>query len=260
MLWKIEGAQLALLGSAHVLDVANPPLSDDAWSAFNAATRVVFEADFTRPRDLSFARLPPGETLRAVIPPQLLEAVHERCRDYSLNTDFVTSHQPWFAALALGEGLAKRAGLHRNVGVDTRLWEQAREQRKAIEFLEDTTAALRAFMVAPMEEQLTMLRFAAAEPDAGVAYMKRLVGAWKQRRADLIVACVQERNALMPVISGSVIEGRNRTWLPRLLAMAEGGSQTLAVVGVLHNVGPVGLPTLLRAAGRNVMAVDVNGE
>src|SRR5438552_1991916 len=112
-----------------------------------------------------------------------------------------------------------------------------------------------------MEEQLTMLRFAAAEPDAGIAFLNRLVGGWKQRRADIIMACVQERLALMPVMFGRVIEGRNRSWLPRLHALAaDERAHTLAVVGALHTVGPVGLPALLRAAGCNVIAVDVSGE
>lgn len=261
MLWKIEGTQLAVLGSIHVLDVANPPLSDAAWREFNTATRVVFEHDFAQPPDVSFARLPPGQSLRALIPPLLFEAAQERCREFLLDVDVVTSYQPWFAGLLLGVEMAKHAGLNHNAGVDRRLWEHARQQGKTIEFLEDAAAALRLFSAAPMEEQLTMLRFAAAEPDAGIAFLNRLVGGWKQRRADIIMACVQERLALMPVMFGRVIEGRNRSWLPRLHALAaDERAHTLAVVGALHTVGPVGLPALLRAAGCNVIAVDVSGE
>src|SRR6202035_3589514 len=220
MLWKIEGTHLALLGSVHVLDVAHPPLSDAAWRAFDTAARVVFEHDFGQPPDVSFARLAPGDSLRAVIPPLLYEGVQERCRELSLNIDVLTSYQPWFVALSLGSEMAKQAGLLPSNGGDRKLWDRAGQQGKSIEYLEETAAALRTFLGAPMEEQLTMLRFAAAEADAGIAFLNRLVGGWKQRRPDIIMACVRERLALMPVMYGRVIEARNRSWLPRLLALA----------------------------------------
>ena len=54
------------------------------------------------------------------------------------------------------------------------------ELRKAI--LEDAAAVLRMFSAAPVEEQLTMLRFTTVDPDAEVAFVNRLVGGWKQRR------------------------------------------------------------------------------
>lgn len=258
MLWEIKGTQLALLGSVHMLDVAVPPLSDAAWRAFNTAERVVLEHDFSHVPDMSFAQLPIGQSLHAIATPQLLEVVQERCQQLSLKTEVISKFQPWFAALCLTSAIAKQVGLREEVGVERTLWQQAREQGKAIEFLEDTAAALRAFSTAPMEEQLTMLRLIAEDPKG--AFLYRMIDDWKRRRADLILEGMQERLKLMPEIFRALIEDRNRAWLPRLYELAQDTPRTLVVVGALHTVGRVGLPALLRAGGCTVTAVDVSGE
>jgi uncharacterized protein YbaP (TraB family) len=64
----------------------------------------------------------------------------------------------------------------------------------------------------------------------------------------------------MPVMFGSIIEGRNRAWLPRLLALAKDSEPTLVVAGALHMVGPTGLPAVLRQNGCEVVPVDVTGD
>jgi uncharacterized protein YbaP (TraB family) len=105
-----------------------------------------------------------------------------------------------------------------------------------------------------------MLRNAAKEPKRGIAFLKRMLAGWKERRADVIRDCVRERLTQTPTMFANLIEGRNRTWLPRLMALANDSVPTLVVAGVLHMVGPVGLPALLRYAGLEVVAVEVSGE
>jgi uncharacterized protein len=260
MLWQVKGTGLALLGSVHLLDVPVPPLSAAAWSAFASATRVVLEHDPTQIPDLSFAQLKTGESLTSVIPAALYAAVVGRCREWSINIAWVSRFQPWFVGLRLAVEAAKRQGLCHDKGVDKVLLAQARGQSKAIEFLEAPSAALSAFAKAPLEEQQRLLRYAAQEPERGVEFSRRLIAAWKDRRADLILDCVRERLAQMPMMFAHLIEGRNHTWLPRLVALANDGAPTLVVVGALHMVGRSGLPELLRHGGLEVAAIDVAGE
>jgi uncharacterized protein YbaP (TraB family) len=105
-----------------------------------------------------------------------------------------------------------------------------------------------------------MLSLAAEDIAIGADFFKRLIGGWKAGRADRVWACAQERVAQMPTMFGSLIEGRNRLWLPRLLALAKSSEPTFAVVGVLHMVGPAGLPALLGQSRYEVVPVDVTGD
>lgn len=260
MLWQVNDSGLSLLGSVHVLDVPALPVGGAAQAAFDAATRVVFEHDVTQPPDVSFARLPPSESLSSLIPAALYASVENRCREWSINIENASHLQPWLVALTLSVKAAALAGMDPANGVDINLLPLARTQGKTVEFLEDAGAALRNFANAPMAEQQRMLSLAAQDVAGGIDYFKRLIGAWKTRRADTVLACVQERVAVMPTMFGSLIEGRNRLWLPRLLTLAKQPDPTLVVAGALHMVGPVGLPSMLRERGCHVVPVDVTGE
>jgi uncharacterized protein len=145
-------------------------------------------------------------------------------------------------------------------GVDKNLLPLARAQGKRIEFLEDAAGALRNFATAPMVEQMKMLSLAAEDVPGGIDFFKRLIGGWKEGRADLVLSCAKERVVQMPIMFGSLIEGRNRLWLPRLLALAKESEPAFVVAGALHMVGPVGLPAMLRQNGCDVIPVDVTGE
>jgi uncharacterized protein YbaP (TraB family) len=258
MLWKVEGGRLALLGGVHMLDVPDLPLSDAAWQAFNAAERVVFEHVLIPAVDSAVVQLPPGQSLRGIATEELFETVQKCCQQLSLNIDEIASYQPWYAGLRVAVAASVRARLLNSNGVDWKLWKETQRLRKTIEYLEDANAALQTFSVAPVDEQLMMLRMAVTDPEG--IYSIRLIDCWKQRRADLLAAFMRERLSLAPVMFSSVIEGRNCNWLPRLRALAQDDQRTLAVVGALHLVGDTGLPALLRAEGYTVTPVDVSGE
>lgn len=260
MLWRVKDSGLALFGSVHVLDVPPVPLSVAAEAAFGAATRVVFEHDTTQPPNMAFAQLKPGESLSSLIPAALYASVKDRCREWSMNIENVSRLQPWLVALSMSVQTAKLAGMDPANGVDRNLLPLARAQGKSIEFLEDAGVALLGFANAPLAEQQRMLSLAAESVPGGIEFFKRQIGGWKSRRADLVLACAKERIEQMPAMFGSVIEGRNRLWLPRLVALAKRSERTLVVAGVLHMVGPTGLPTKLRQNGCDVVPVDVTGE
>jgi uncharacterized protein len=260
LLWRMQDNALWLLGSVHVLDVPPLPLNAPAWAAFGAATRVLFEHDLAQAPDVSFARLPPGQSLSSLIPAGLYASVEQRCRELSINIDEVSRVQPWLAAISLSVNTAALAGMDAANGVDKNLLPLARAQCKRIEFLEDAAGALRNFANAPVVEQTRMLSLAAEDVPGGIDFFKRPIGGWKAGRADLVLACAKERVTQMPVMFGTLIEGRNRAWLPRLLALAKDPQPTLVVVGAFHMVGLVGLPALLRQSGLDVVAVDVTGE
>jgi uncharacterized protein YbaP (TraB family) len=260
MLWQIKDSGLSLLGSVHVLDVPPLPLNAAAWATFDAATRVLFEHDLTQAPDMGFAQLKPGESLSTLIPAALYASVEDRCREWSIDIGNVSRLQPWLVAISLSLKTAAFAGMDPANGVDKNLLPLARAQGKRIEFMEDAAAALRNFATAPMVEQMKMLSLAAEDVPAGIDFFKRLIGGWKAGRVDVVLSCVKERVAQMPILFGRLIEGRNRLWLPRLLVLAKESEPTLVVAGALHMVGLVGLPAMLRQSGCDVVPMDVTGE
>jgi uncharacterized protein len=260
MLWQVKGSGLFLLGSVHVLDVPPLPLNAPAWGAFASATRVLFEHDLAQAPDVSFARLPPAESLSLLIPASLYASVEDRCREWSIDIGNFSGLQPWLVAISLSLKTAALAGMDPAYGIDKNLLPLARAQDKRIDFLEDAAGALRNFAAAPMAEQVKMLSLAAQDVPGGINFFQRLIGGWKAGRADLVLSCVKERVAQMPTMFASLIEGRNRLWLPRLLALAKESEPILVVAGAFHMVGPIGLPTMLRENGCEVNTVNVTGE
>jgi uncharacterized protein len=111
-----------------------------------------------------------------------------------------------------------------------------------------------------MAEQQTMLRMTAMQPEEGIGFLRRLVTAWKQRRADEVHAFLKDRLALTPIMLTYAVAGRNRNWFPRVYGLAQEEEPTLIVAGAFHMVGSGGLPALLRAQGYSVTAADVLGE
>jgi len=186
MLWQVKGSGLFLLGSVHVLDVPPLPLNAAAWAAFGAATRVLFEHDLAQAPDVSFARLPPGESLSLLIPASLYASLEDRCREWSIDIGNFSGLQPWLVAISLSLKTAALAGMDPAYGVDKNLLPLARAQGKRIEFLEDAAGALRNFAAAPMAEQIKMLSLAAQDVPGGIDFFQRLIGGWKAGRADLV--------------------------------------------------------------------------
>ena len=261
MLWHVNGTGLSLLGSIHVLDVSPPPLSEPAWNAFNAARRIIFEHDIAQPPTLPpGARLPPNESLGDVVPASLHAAVQKLCGGLSWNPAVVETFSPWFAAISIVTEALKRRGFLHEKGVDRALIALAQAQGKTIKYLESATDAILGASQAPLSEQQAMLSFAVEDATNVPGLGERLASGWKQRRCDVIAGAVRERVEQMPVMYGSIIEGRNRQWLPRLLETLRNPEPTVAVAGVVHMIGATGLPAMIRAHGHQVVGVDVVGE
>lgn len=257
MLWHIEDSNADILGSIHVMDPASLVLSQHVDEAYLRAQRLAFEYDFSAQPSPSAVSLPQGETLSRKLPAALFSALRGLWTEAGLPEAGLESTPPWLAALQLQFTLAARRGISHERGVDRLLWQRAMADRKEILGLETPDAALRGFLLAPPDEQVRFLSYIVENPDQSQAEIDATIAAWRSGRIETLEPFLARWLRLCPLMFEMLIADRNKTWLPRLRALAGDGVPTLVVVGAIHCTGRTGLPNLLAESGSPAFRADI---
>ncbi len=265
-LWTVEtehgSGQVILLGSVHLLRAEHLPLPDVVHEAYEGADRLVMELD---PAELtpgaSQAALQrigitsPGGSAAELLDAEQWRLAENLAAEAGVDLQAVAGLEPWFGAIVLYTSALIAAGYDPALGVDQQIagW-AARDAKPAagLETLDEQlllfkrlgTDTQREILLKTLEELVTM----EADTDA-------LVGQWRaadlhalSRRLDTDFRNYEE-------LRESIVEERNRNWLPAVADLLEQGGTSLVVVGTLHLVGPEGLPALLAERGFRVMPV-----
>lgn len=255
MLWQIRNTEVYLLGAIHVLDAPLPALAPPAEQAWSTSARIVFEVALDRQPDFSPAYFPEGDRLSQHLPAARFEQVRALWQDYGLPDAELERLRPLFAAMHLQFALAARHGILAQHGVDRFLWTRAAGDGRTTDALEDGTEALRMLQGVPFDEQVSMLAFFAEQPELAAAEPADMVRWWRQGQAEPFATLLAQRRAQWPHALATLVDARNRQWMPKIQALIADRVPTLIVAGALHLVGEAGLPALLAAAGFDVRAV-----
>ncbi|WP_293481627.1 TraB/GumN family protein [Phenylobacterium sp.] len=260
-MWRVTDgdSEVYLFGTLHALPPGlawRTPLYDRVMAR---AGTVWFEADMTSgdPETIRLLvqryGLDPDTPLSRKLAPSDL-AVLSRQADLAR----IDHLRPWAAALmlsvrpVLGRGSTVEAGADMTA---TRAARQAGKRLMAFETLED---------------QARM--YAGLPPAAEVRYLAGVVRERSRPRLPLRLGADSLERAWMagdvarlnagleaenPALYEALVLRRNRAWADRLAEeMAATSGVMLVNVGALHLIGPQGLPSLLRARGRQVVRVQ----
>lgn len=163
--------------------------------------------------------------------------------------------KPWLASLTLQLTYLKKAGYRPNAGVEQRLdpltpdkkeryFETAKEQ---IGFFTDMSEDVAVSMLVATLNQIR------EHPD----YLDRLVAAWAAGDVDTLKSLfARSMKKAGPELYETLVLARNRAWAEELLALMEGDTDALVIVGAGHMVGEKGVPALLEAAGVTVKRIQ----
>jgi len=151
-----------------------------------------------------------------------------------------------------------------DTGVDYWIAVQARQAGKriiALESVEDRLHAMhRAFEGKPCGSQARLLEDYLAARTAGDAFGKddfiRLVNHWRNGDMEALEGRFERFRADSDILFESLVGGRNRIWLPRIVDQRERSHSTFVVVGSGHLAGPENLLHLLEKKGLNVERVQ----
>ncbi|HEY0281647.1 MAG TPA: TraB/GumN family protein [Rhizomicrobium sp.] len=260
-LWRVhgEGGTAYLFGSLHMLPPNVNWQTPEIKRAFSHADTYVFEiplgADtINRVNALMGERgmLPPGQSLRAMLPPDSQADLDKVLASFQLPLTAVDNKRPWLVSLMLASIMAKKHELQDAFGADKILGAQAKASGKPILYLETVDQQLA--LVAPDDPKVELQFFEAglksfATADNDIA---AITNAWEKGDIAALDAVTAKEFKDQPDARAAYFTDRNRAWTKQIEAMLRERRTFFIAVGAGHLAGKDGVPALLRADGYKV--------
>jgi uncharacterized protein YbaP (TraB family) len=228
-------------------------LSGEALQALGAAKILAFETSLDAVPDLSAGLYSPGQHLSDVIPQQLFKETLSLWSGHGLPDD-LNDRRPWLAVHGLIGPLFQTWGFDFAHGVDRAA--KAGTKGRPVFSLEAAGIPFRCMADAPLQEQVAGLARFVQQPLAVKGEIESIADGWRRRDTEALTSVAQLSHEHAPVSSAGLYGRRNGAWMPHLLRFARGVKPTVAVVGVLHMVGPDSLVDLLKASGYSCELID----
>lgn len=268
LLWKVSDADnsVYLLGSFHMLNAADYPLSPDVDAAFADAEGVVFEMP---PEEMGSPQLgvqmaqaalrADGSQLRSELKPETAQALDDwlatnkdALDQAKLPPQLLQMFEPWFVGLMVSIVEAGKQGLDPKLGLDAHFAAAAKTAGKPASGFESGAEQIAFLDGMGKAEQLQMLEESLQEAKEGKGELQALHAAWRAGDAQqLSERMAAEMKRDYPALYQRINVARNDAWVPKLeQRLREGGTDdTLVVVGALHLLGRDGVVEKLRAKG-----------
>ena len=260
-LWSIRTPRntVYLLGSLHLLDRDAYPLAPVIESAYGDSQRIIFETDIGAMNDsrvqthmLQLGLYLQGESLFQDLDETTRGLLERKLSELGMPLEGLASFKPWFVALTLTILDLQRLGFTPNHGVDVYFFTRAKEDKKAIDFLEPPEYQLDLLGNMDMHNQKLFLRQTLEDleliPDAA----GDMVRYWETGDVDNLYTLLFKSFADYPAIHDRLLVQRNKKWVVTVEESMQQSSDVLFIVGVGHLVGPGSVVDLLRKKGYNV--------
>jgi uncharacterized protein YbaP (TraB family) len=257
-LWKVQGkgSTVYLLGSVHLLS------PDLAWrdarieAAIGAADAFFFETpldtDGIQKIVAAKGSLPPGQSLRALLPPQSQRDLDADLAALGLPEANIDGRRPWLAQITMLGLQFRQAGLVLT-GVDLALIAEAQARGKPLRYFETTEQQMA--LIAPDDRKLELQGFEGFLKDFRheIQDITPMMDAWASGDAKRLGDLVAKDFAPYPALRKTMFDDRNAAWTATLRGVLDEEHGTfLVTVGAGHLAGDRGVPALLRAAGYTV--------
>jgi len=261
-LWEVKGPHntVYLLGSVHMLKVADSALPPEILAAYSRSGALMMEldlndasADALLGNGMDSTLLPEGESLSSVLGPELNAAFEARARPLGLEPAVTERFQPWFAALVLEQMALAQSGFEAGAGIDMQMAQRAQADHKPVIALETIAEQLGYFSNLSLEQQRQFLRATLKGLDTERSDMGNLVSAWQRGDTEELLRLMHRDAAESPELFRVLTTERNRSWLPKIAALLDDSRDYLVIVGALHLIGDEGIVQLLRRQGRVVV-------
>lgn len=262
-LWQVQGAQAThyLLGSVHLLPASAHPLPVTLDAAYDATAALVLESDLAalsapqaQAQMLDAGLAPDG--LRSGIGAALYLRVQAQARQRDLPETLCDRFKAWLCALTLGLAEFDRAGLEPRYGIDQHFFGRALRDGRSVDGLESAAVQLQLFAGMPPDLSEQFLTATLDDLDRPEAGPQALLQMWRDNDRAGMERLSQSNRERYPAMHAILLADRNRAWLAPLMALLDGATAQLIVVGAAHLLGPDGLVALLHERGVGVQAVS----
>ncbi|MHC4823679.1 MAG: TraB/GumN family protein [Planctomycetota bacterium] len=268
-LWTVEkeGTQAWLFGTMHVSDPKVTTLASEVEEAFDRAQALYTEIEATPALGAQMAEagtLPPGETLRQVLPTDLYARLERYVQSRRLDMHLFAQFRPWMVGLTLTQ-LDVMPHMAQGEALDVMLMKRAQMEGKdygAVETIEEQLATLttgtRADHIHMLDVALTKLL---EEQRSGVIGFELLLAHYLSGDADALWQFALAETDLTDPVQ---VQGWNALLIDRNLRMAQRVDRilkespdrpTMFAFGALHFLGPESVGAHLQAMGYTVTRV-----
>jgi len=266
-LWRVSDADSSvwLFGSIHILDKDRDWRTPRFDAALAEADHVYFEivldvdayAAFTR-LSLLYGRNRDGRQLSDYLTGEQQERLQSYLDAHGLLREQFETMRPWMADLTLmATSLAAggEVGMGTQAGVELLLLDEVAEDRRRE--LETPEIQFRLFASLPDEEQVNSLMRTIENASSPEQELDSVAELWHSGDVEALARLM---NASMGSTDSPLyrrlLTDRNRRWTTAIARMLADNEDAMIVVGAGHLAGPVGVPTLLSAAGFTVERID----
>lgn len=257
-LWRVAGEanSVYLLGSIHLLREQDLPLPSVIDEAYADADIIVMELDMDD-MDPVYAQAAfnragvrtDGTTLQDLMGASAYAEAEEIAAELDIPLDMLAQSEPWLAALTVELMMLYRIGFDPTLGVEMAVMQRATSDGKPIEGLETVDEQLSFLDGLPLEAQREMLLQTLAEGASLSETIDELIHAWHHGDIAALEEGLLESVGEQDAFTEALIHDRNRRWAATIAEWLDDEQDYLVVVGALHLVGDLGVPSLLDKRG-----------
>jgi uncharacterized protein YbaP (TraB family) len=258
--WKISkgGNVLFLGGSIHLLRAQDFPLPKEFDIAFAQSAILALEADVEQaatPEAAAFMlaqmMLPQGKTLESVLAPDVYDLLRAKYEAFGIPIETFSQMKPTMVVTMLEMLQIQESGFIEQ-GVDMHYLAKAKEEGKALDFLETVEEQLALFAGMGEGYEDDFVRYSIADSENSEKFLVTIVSEWKEGKAAFTESMLAEMQEDWPMVYQPLIAKRNAAWLPRIEAYLTGKPVEFVIVGLAHLHGNQGLLRLLADSGYTV--------
>lgn len=260
-LWTVSknGNELYLGGTIHMLKKEDYPLPIEFNKAFKQADQLVLETNIEKANNPAFGQkvaqmltYPRGRSLKEAINEKTFNKLKKYLANRNLPVEQFIGLKPAMVVLAITVMELKKIGMV-DIGVDQYYSEKAKEQGKAMSYLETLEEQLGFLRLMGKGKENELISKTIDDMSRVEATMALIKSAWlKGDEKQLEQVALSEMIRDYPDLYQMLLVKRNNNWMSPIEQMMRDKKIELVLVGALHLIGKEGLLQQLRQKGYSV--------
>ncbi len=264
-LWRAQGISnnVYLLGSIHLLREEDHPLPTAIDLAYEDADVLIMELDMDDIDSMATQQLfnqsgvlRDGTTLRDLMGEELYRRAEIAAEANDIPIELLASSEPWLAAITVEMLSLFRIGFDPTLGVEMTMLSRAVRDGKRIDGLEAVEEQLAFLDGLSLSAQRDMLIQTLEDSATLRESIDEMIRAWRYGDIAFLESGLLDSYEGHDELIDALLAQRNRRWVAQIAELLDDQDDYLIIVGALHLVGEIGVPSLLAEKGVKIQQLS----